>query len=87
MDVQMPLTDGLTATAQIRDGERDLPGAPRVPIIGLTANALPGDRERCLAAGMDDYLPKPFSAAALRTVMDRWIDRHPIGLKPGSSIN
>jgi signal transduction histidine kinase/CheY-like chemotaxis protein len=73
MDVQMPLMDGLTATAQIRDGERDLPGAPRVPIIGLTANALPGDRERCLAAGMDDYLPKPFNAAALRAMIDRWL--------------
>jgi len=69
MDCQMPVMDGLAAARAIRTAEA---GASRVPIVALTGNAMPGDREACVAAGMDDYLAKPFSLAALRTMIDRW---------------
>ena len=67
MDVQMPDIDGMEATRRIRE----LLGAASPRIIAITANALPGDRERCLAAGMDDYLPKPIQLEALRAAIDR----------------
>jgi CheY-like chemotaxis protein len=69
MDVQMPQTDGLQATQQIRQQEIRR-GLPRTPIIAVTANALPGDREACLAAGMDGYRTKPLTLQALLQVMD-----------------
>jgi CheY-like chemotaxis protein len=69
MDCQMPVMDGLAAARAIRAAESR--GA-RVPIVALTGNAMPGDREACVAAGMDDYLAKPFSLTALRTMLDRW---------------
>ncbi|TAJ24550.1 MAG: response regulator, partial [Planctomycetota bacterium] len=68
MDCQMPVLDGFEATRAIRALERH--GA-RVPIIAITANALAGDRERCLAAGMDDYVSKPFRAAELEQAIAR----------------
>jgi CheY-like chemotaxis protein len=77
MDCQMPELDGFEAAAAIRQGER--PGR-RVPIVALTANALYGDRERCLAAGMDDYLPKPFSVAELRHKVRLWMLPEPVPL-------
>lgn len=72
MDVQMPVLDGYAATARIRAREKET-GAPRLPIIALTANAFPEDRRRCIEAGMDDYLAKPVIAADLFAVIARWI--------------
>ena len=69
MDVHMPEMDGFEATALIRERERDTDG--HVPVIALTASAIEGDRERCLDAGMDDYVPKPLSRGDLYNVMNR----------------
>ncbi|MCK6546446.1 PAS domain S-box protein [Myxococcota bacterium] len=71
MDCQMPVMDGFEATAQIRALERAR-RLPRTPIVALTAGAYDEDRERCLAAGMDDFLTKPIDPEALRAVLDRW---------------
>jgi PAS domain S-box-containing protein len=71
MDMQMPVMDGLEATAAIRARERSV--NEHIPIVALTANAMDGDRQRCLAAGMDDYLAKPFDLEQLRTVCDLWL--------------
>ncbi|PBB26583.1 MULTISPECIES: PAS domain-containing protein [unclassified Mesorhizobium] len=71
MDVSMPEMSGLEATAAIRRLEQET--GTHVPIIGVTAHALKGDRERCLEAGMDDYLPKPISPRALLDKVERWL--------------
>jgi len=71
MDVQMPVMDGYEATDRIRELEQER-GA-RTPIVAVTANALERDEERCLAAGMDDYLAKPFGLKDLTTVVRRWV--------------
>jgi two-component system, sensor histidine kinase and response regulator len=68
MDVQMPVMDGFEATACIRSGQTA--ADPAIPIIALTAHAMKGDRERCLGAGMDAYLPKPVRAPELDAVLE-----------------
>ena len=71
MDMQMPGMDGLEATRRIREMERTTP-RHRVTIIAMTANAMLGDRERCLSSGMDDYLAKPVRPEALQAVIEKW---------------
>jgi CheY-like chemotaxis protein len=72
MDCQMSDMDGYQATAMIRSGEGR---RPRVPIVALTGRAQPGERESCLAAGMDDYLTKPLQYGHLDTFLRRWVKR------------
>ncbi|HEL2980886.1 TPA: response regulator [Stenotrophomonas maltophilia] len=71
MDCQMPVLDGYAATRRWRAEEVEN-GRPRLPIIAMTANAMAGDRERCLQAGMDDYLSKPIARATLHALLQRW---------------
>ncbi len=84
MDCQMPIMDGFETTKNIREREAmaasDRLGSsslPHMPIIAVTANAMQGDRERCLAAGMDDYLSKPIKLDELRAALARWITSPP----------
>jgi CheY-like chemotaxis protein len=72
MDVMMPGVDGYEATRYIRDRERVL-GRPGVPIIGLSARAMDGDRQIAIDAGMNDYITKPLRTQELAEVLDRWI--------------
>ncbi|HHW77517.1 MAG TPA: response regulator, partial [Xanthomonadaceae bacterium] len=72
MDCQMPVLDGFTATVAIRRWEQAR-GRPRLPIVALTANVIKGFRERCLAAGMDDYLSKPFTQEQLAAMLEHWL--------------
>ncbi len=83
MDCQMPGMDGFEATRRIRE---KLDGTP-LPIIALTANAMAGDREACLAAGMDDFLAKPVRKDELRSCLEKWLKHAPGETKPplGSS--
>jgi len=73
MDCLMPELDGFEATRLIRAHEAAAPDSGRLPIIAMTANALAGDRARCLESGMDDYLAKPFKRRALHDVLSRWM--------------
>ena len=70
MDCQMPVMDGFEATRRLRQTHAD---GPRIPVIAMTANAIRGDRELCLDAGMDDYLPKPVRSSELKAMLRRWL--------------
>lgn len=72
MDVQMPIMDGLKATQKIREYEEGT--SSRIPIIAVTANAFPEDKEKCIAAGMDDYISKPFQPAELIEKIKKWVE-------------
>ncbi|MEI7556738.1 PAS domain S-box protein [Candidatus Chlorohelix sp.] len=73
MDCQMPVMDGYTATAHIRRLEKA--GMGRIPIVALTANAMPEERKRCLDAGMDEYLSKPVKLETLRQTLENWLPK------------
>ena len=74
MDCRMPHMDGFVACETIRKREASAGRGEHIPIVALTANALSGDRERCLAAGMDDYLSKPFTIEQLRQRLEVWLN-------------
>ena len=81
MDVQMPEMDGFEATRHIRAFESKQPGR-HTPIIAMTAHAMKGDRERCIEAGMDDYVAKPLEPRVLFNVLDRWLQKQTESQEP-----
>jgi CheY-like chemotaxis protein/HPt (histidine-containing phosphotransfer) domain-containing protein len=83
MDMQMPVMDGIEATQRIRDIEG---GQRRTPIVALTANAMMGTLERCLEAGMDDYLTKPLDISRLQDVLDRFMDAVTPAVRPSFAV-
>jgi CheY-like chemotaxis protein len=80
MDMQMPVMDGLQAARVIRS----MPGREHLPIIAMTANALPADRQRCLDAGMDDVLTKPIEPERLVEAVTRWSGRGTAAVDPAT---
>jgi len=76
MDCQMPVLDGFSATRAIREMNVHSKNNQRIPIVALTANALQGDKEKCLACGMDDYLSKPVSSKQLKSMLHKWLHQY-----------
>jgi CheY-like chemotaxis protein len=74
LDVEMPVMDGFETTRQIR-GFEGAKGSSRVPIVAMTAHALKGDREKCMIAGMDDYIPKPFNPHQLQAILIKYLTK------------
>jgi CheY-like chemotaxis protein len=83
MDCQMPEMDGYEATRQIRSLEITTDG--HVPIIAMTANAMSGDRENCIAAGMDDYVAKPVSRHTIVEALTQWLPEK--GVRPAATAS
>jgi PAS domain S-box-containing protein len=83
MDVQMPLMDGFKATTTIRKQEKMTNGSKHIPIIAVTAHAMKGDRERCIEAGMDDYIPKPFDEKLLMKIINQVLQGRPSEINQG----
>ncbi|WP_341677067.1 ATP-binding protein [Niveibacterium sp. SC-1] len=83
MDCRMPVMDGLVATVKLREWERENQ-RPHLPVVALTANAFPEDRDDCLRAGMDDFLAKPVSLGDLRAALQRWLG--PVAVVPGADL-
>jgi CheY-like chemotaxis protein len=79
MDCQMPIMDGFEATRKIREGEEATTSGgvvvDRLPIVALTAHAMPGDRDKCIAAGMDDYITKPFTKDEMARLLNEWLGK------------
>jgi CheY-like chemotaxis protein len=86
MDCQMPEMDGLEATATLRQREQQIQKR-RTPVIAITANAFEGERERCLEAGMDDYIRKPFNRDDLRVILQRWFNQQHSLVDTNDEIN
>lgn len=78
MDCQMPEMDGFEATKAIRNRELITSTSKKVPIVAMTANAMAGDRDKCLASGMDDYRKKPLHLSDIESVIEQWIPAHPV---------
>jgi CheY-like chemotaxis protein len=85
MDCLMPIMDGFEASRTIRIRESQQPEKPHIPIVALTANALEGDREHCLASGMDDYLTKPISLRKLYDTLLVWLGGKTDKIEPAIS--
>jgi len=75
MDIQMPEADGYESTGLIRRWESKQENKPHIPIIAMTANAMKGDKEKCIDAGMDDYISKPFTAKALKETLSKYTSK------------
>jgi CheY-like chemotaxis protein len=75
MDIMLPEKNGFEITSEIRDFEKRSAKPYRIPIIALTANTLDNDKDKCIQAGMDDYLPKPFSPEELYSIIEQFIEK------------
>ncbi|HIJ82872.1 MAG: Histidine kinase [Magnetococcales bacterium] len=84
MDMHMPEMDGITATKHIRQQQLAHPHRPRTPIIAVTADAMSGDREKCLAAGLDDYIAKPYRSKDLLRAIKTWVPENRYANRPAN---